>query len=208
MRRKKLLAGLLIAALLVGSASPAGVMGTEVPEESEMEQLTMEETERQEDTEEAITAEEDLRSTEADANKLQDEPKGQVTGEEYTKSAEADANDFVIEDGVLTDYFGSERNVVIPNEVTAISSYAFQNCSNIISVTIPESVTDISTTAFNGCNDLIEINVVSGNPQYSSEGGLLYNKEKSKCLLCPKGMVGEAVISDNVVSIEDWAFEY
>lgn len=54
----------------------------------------IEETERQEDTEEA------------DINELQDETKGQVIEEESTKNAETDENGFVIVGEVLTDYTG------------------------------------------------------------------------------------------------------
>ena len=81
MRRKKLLAGVLTTALLVGSISPAGVMGAEVQGDVQTQQVVMiEETGRQGDEEEAVTAEEEV------------------------KSAEADENGFVIENGVLTKY--------------------------------------------------------------------------------------------------------
>ena len=44
----------------------------------------------------------------------------------------AEDSDFVIEDGVLKDYKGTEQHVVIPDGVTEIDNYAFfgnQICS-------------------------------------------------------------------------------
>ena len=41
--------------------------------------------------------------------------------------------------------------LLIPNSVTSINNYAFNNCSSITSVTIPNSVTSIGFSAFSGC---------------------------------------------------------
>lgn len=44
--------------------------------------------------------------------------------------------------------------LVIPETITAIQSYAFYNCSGITSITIPNSVTTIGDKAFYGCNNI------------------------------------------------------
>ena len=50
---------------------------------------------------------------------------------------------------------GSEiKNLVIPNSVTKISSFAFYGCEGLTSITIPNSVTEISEYAFYGCEGL------------------------------------------------------
>lgn len=51
--------------------------------------------------------------------------------------------DFVIEDGVLTEYTGSGGDVTIPAGVTKIGWGAFSGCTGLTSVTIPESIKKI-----------------------------------------------------------------
>ena len=50
-------------------------------------------------------------------------------------------------------------NLVIPNGVTKIGSYAFWYCSGLTSITIPNSVTNIGSSAFNGCSGLTSITI-------------------------------------------------
>ena len=60
------------------------------------------------------------------------------------------------------------QNTVIPNSVTIISSYAFENCTSLTEVSIPNSVTSIRSGAFHGCSGLSSIKVESGNTEYDS----------------------------------------
>ena len=48
-------------------------------------------------------------------------------------------------------------SITIPNSVTSIGNYAFHNCSGLISVTIPNSVTSIGNSAFYGCSGLKKV---------------------------------------------------
>ena len=52
-------------------------------------------------------------------------------------------------------------NVVIPDGVTEIGSYAFLRCKNLESVTIPASVTKISYNAFENCTNLTNVTIPS-----------------------------------------------
>lgn len=59
--------------------------------------------------------------------------------------------EFVIEDGVLVRYNGTETKVVIPEGVTAIGEYCFQGNKTLRSVHLPESFKEVQAHAFEGC---------------------------------------------------------
>ena len=116
-------------------------------------------------------------------------------------------SDFVIEDGVLTEYKGSGGDVVIPDSVKEIGSSAFAYCSNLKSVTIPKSVKEIGSNAFSDCRRLTSINVNSQNPSYTSKNGVLYSKDMKVLIQYPCGKTGAfATIPDSVRIIEEEAF--
>jgi len=52
------------------------------------------------------------------------------------------------------------KSTIIPNTVTSIGGYAFDNCTNLTSVTIPTSVTSIGTGAFYYCTNLGKVYVL------------------------------------------------
>ena len=65
-------------------------------------------------------------------------------------------NDFKIKNNVLLQYCGQDEHVVIPDGVTRIETFAFNQCS-VKSVVIPSSVTSIGKQAFNFCSSITEI---------------------------------------------------
>ena len=75
-----------------------------------------------------------------------------------TQEGEAE---FVIVDGVLTEYIGAGGAVTIPSGVTSIGDYAFLYCEGLTSVTIPSSVTSIGDRAFRDCIRLTSVTIPS-----------------------------------------------
>ena len=67
--------------------------------------------------------------------------------------------EFEIEKGILIEYRGQNKNVIIPNSIMRIGAYAFYNCSSVTSITIPDSVTSIGDYAFYGCGSLTSVTI-------------------------------------------------
>jgi hypothetical protein len=100
----------------------------------------------------------------------------------------------------------SLTSVTIPNSVTSIGNNAFYYCSNLTSISIPNSVTSIGNAAFGYCSSLRDINVDAGNPSYSSENGVMFNKNKTRLTVCPGGKTGDYTIPNSVTYLDNEAF--
>jgi len=100
----------------------------------------------------------------------------------------------------------SLTNVTIPDSVTSIGESAFGDCTGLTNITIPAGVTSIEGGAFGG-DSLTAINVAAGNSAYTSEDGVLYNKNKTTLIQYPAGKTGSSfTIPDSVTSIGSSAF--
>ena len=79
---------------------------------------------------------------------------------------------FVYEDETKTKLLvcssAATGEIVIPNSVTSIASYAFDGCKGLTSISIPNSVTNIGHNVFRDCTGLTSIVVESGNMVYDS----------------------------------------
>ena len=96
------------------------------------------------------------------------------------------------------------RKVIIENGVQTLGDYAFSGCENLTSVSIPDSMIEdsIPVSAFDNCPKLASISVSKNNACYSSENGVLFDKDKRKLLYYPAGNTQkEYTIPDNVESL-------
>jgi len=100
----------------------------------------------------------------------------------------------------------SLTSVTIPDSVTSIGHAAFGLCSSLTSVTIPDSVTSIGGWAFSYCSSLTSIEVGKGNTEYSSDDGILFDKNKTELIQFPVGKSGHYMIPDSITTIEGGAF--
>ena len=52
--------------------------------------------------------------------------------------------------------------IVLPDTITEIGDYAFEECTGLTSLTIPDSVTKIGEGAFYNCTNLVSVNIPDG----------------------------------------------
>ena len=79
----------------------------------------------------------------------------------------------------------SLKSIKIPGGISAVPNYAFSDCRSLTTIEIPSTLTDFNKSAFNGCTSITSITVDSENMKYSSSDGILYDKGKTKLILCP-----------------------
>ena len=128
-------------------------------------------------------------------------------------------SDFRIKNGMLMEYTGRDKNVVIPDSVTSIVDGAFICCSSLRSISIPDSVTSIRKDAFSGCSNLRSISIPDS---------VIYIRDSAfsgcsslKSISIPDGVtsIGDSAFSwcsslrsisipDSVTSIGDSAFSW
>lgn len=125
----------------------------------------------------------------------------------------------------------SLQQIVFPNNLKTIDSYAFMFCDELRKITIPNPVEVVNNDAFRHCFALTsielsssvksfkgipfdvqylffeEINVDPANLNYSSSEGILFNKNKTNLLLYPCQKLGKNyAIPNTVKTIVDGVF--
>jgi hypothetical protein len=96
--------------------------------------------------------------------------------------------------------------VAVPEDVVRIGTRAFCGCGTLESVSVPAGVAGIGEDAFADCPLLASIEVAEDNANYSSVDGVLYDKDRTRILLCPPSKTGVHAIPDGVTDISDRTF--
>ena len=79
------------------------------------------------------------------------------------------------------------KEINILNGVKSIGDRTFSECGKLETVNISGSVKKISVYSFIFCNAIKNITVDSDNEYYSSEDGVLFNKDKTELIKYPAG---------------------
>ena len=98
------------------------------------------------------------------------------------------------------------ESVSLPDTVTTIGGWAFEWCLNLKTVSLSANIEQIGEAAF---NQVEYIEVDDSNPFYSSEDGVLFNKDKTVLLQYPGGNRRSSYsIPEGVSTISEEAFYY
>lgn len=108
----------------------------------------------------------------------------------------SNADDFVVENGILTEYNGEDTELVIPDCVTGIADKVFEDRSDICSVIVPEGVTEIGENTFAWCYGLDCITLPNSLTQirWSTFLGC-----EDLTIYAPKGSYAEAYATENEI---------
>ena len=119
-------------------------------------------------------------------------------------SIEISSNVTIIGDDAF-EYCTNLTSIEIPSSVTSIGSSAFLDCTNLTSIEIPSSVTSVGYYAFSECTSLNSINVDKSNQKYSSEDGILFDKDKKELIRYPTGKKEKEYNIPSSVTRIEWA---
>ena len=119
------------------------------------------------------------------------------------------------------------EKVALPAQCEKIGKGAFMSCPNIKDITLGENITEVGSmafwrtglekisipaqlltigaNAFDECRNLEAIDVATGNANYSSVDGVLYDKAQTTLIKCPAGYTGTLNIPATVTAVEDFA---
>jgi len=111
-------------------------------------------------------------------------------------------------------FAGSDLDTIsIPQGVVSIGAEAFSDCTKLTSLNIPASVQSVGLS-MGGPNGnyipaLTSVDVDEANPYYSSQDGVLFNKNKSSLIFYPMNKGGSSYAIPNAVNhIGECAFAY
>ncbi len=110
----------------------------------------------------------------------------------------------------ITRYTGRDEALVIPPEIDGYIVTDLKISSgnpNVTSVSIPDSVTNITRSSITLLTNLAEITVSNGSEAYSSADGILYDKDMTRLIACPRKKSADTyVVPDSVKTISVQAF--
>jgi hypothetical protein len=90
----------------------------------------------------------------------------------------------------------SVEEVVFPEDsaIEEVEANAFTKCTALKKFHIPKTLIAIRGNAFIGCTSLTEVTVDHEHPNYTAEGGIIYNKQKTNILFVTAGIITANIV--------------
>ena len=108
----------------------------------------------------------------------------------------------------LVEYPGGRAGAyTIPEGVTEVRPWAFQNCGKLTELTLPASLTAFSAY-FTKCTSLRSFHVDDGSEAFSTLDGVLLSKDQTQLFYYPIGRQGTYTIPESVSSVRQGAFDH
>ncbi len=95
----------------------------------------------------------------------------------------------------------------IPDGVALIKEGAFDGCAEITEITLSKTMSVIENGALSGASSLAHIECPSENTAFSSDNGVVYDKNKTSIIVCPAGYKGVFNIPTGVKTVGAYAFK-
>ena len=89
-----------------------------------------------------------------------------------------------------------------------IGDFAFGNCGSLRTIDFPARLESMTGSALYGATSMIRINIASGNANFVSADGVLFNKTKSMLVAFPAGITTAYALPEITRSIGEYAFGY
>lgn len=93
------------------------------------------------------------------------------------------------------------QEINVPDSVTEIGNYAFEDLPELKKVTIGKGVKSLCVNAFWGTSKLQAISVSGANPVFCTVDGILYNKQKTELIWVPRGITGRVTLQKGLTGI-------
>ena len=100
---------------------------------------------------------------------------------------------------------GFTGSYVMPETVESINFDVFGSLQ-LSAITINSKIEEINIWGLKYSKTIKDVNVSPENPAYSSEDGILFNKDKTTLLYCPFGKTGDYTVPESVTIIAQDAF--
>ena len=99
------------------------------------------------------------------------------------------------------------KSITLPYTIYSLGNETFNDLKYLLKVNIPYNVTEINTNVFAGCDSLESINIAKNNSKYTSEEGVLYDKNKKNLFKYPSAKANKSfIVPSSLERIENYSF--
>lgn len=99
------------------------------------------------------------------------------------------------------------KKVSLPDTIVTIGNAAFANCTSLSSISLGAEVESLGTGVFAGCTSLKNVTINKNNSRYTSQKGVIYDKEQTVIYqYCPGKTDASYSMPSTVKDIKKYAF--